>query len=262
MIHGDIIAEIDGVAFRGRFAGFAQPLEVRQPGQPPVSLRPWPYRAHMQALSESLFAGHGGLTLDGLYFASRVLGWSGIPDARLAALAPLALWWAAGGDHETGSDPCDLGVSRVTLRPWSEGDRLAALRAVRRMHTFDAPAYLDRMVRASVAAFTPATQLDTLDSHATARLLEAVVALNASDPAEDPLLGDGPDGAETARTILALCRALGWTPAQVLAAPAVEIDRLRRLLALAEPVPAPARSVRSRLADHPDAVIIRFEGAS
>ncbi|HJS84938.1 MAG TPA: hypothetical protein VJ779_05720 [Acetobacteraceae bacterium] len=257
----ETIAEIDGVVFRGRFAGFAQPLEVALPDGETVLLRPWPYHAHIAALSESLFAGEAGLMLDAPYFASRVLSWSGVPSARLAALAPLALWWAAGGEDEKGAEPGDLGSSCVTLRPWSERERLAALLAARQAGTFDAPAYLDRMVRASVAGFTPAARLEDIDSLATARLLDAVVALNAPDLAADPLLGGGAEAAEAARAILSLCRALGWTPAQILAAPAVEIDRMRHLLMLAEPARAPRQLSRPRLADRPDAVVIQFEDA-
>ncbi len=254
----ETIAEIDGVAFRGRFAGFAQPLEVVLPDGEPVSLRPWPYRAHMAALSESLFAGDAGLMLDTQYFASRVLAWSGVPPGHLTALAPLALWWAAGGKGEAAVDSCDLGTIQVALRPWSERERLAALLSARHGDTFDAPAYLDQMVRASVAGFTPAARLDDLDSHATMRLLDAVVALNAPDLAADPLL-DGVDTAEAASALIALCRALGWTPAQILAAPAVEIDRMRHLLTLAESGRAHPRVHRPRLAEYPDAVVIQFE---
>jgi len=230
----EAIAEIDGMVFHGRFAGFAQPLEVMLPDGDPVSLRPWPYRAHLAALSESLFAGEAGLVLDTQYFASRVLAWSDVPSAHLDTLAPLALWWAAGGDTVPPAEPGDLGATRATLRPWTERERLAALLAARHGDAFNAPVYLDSMVRASVIGFSPAARLDDLDSHATARLLDAVVALNAPDPATDPLLG-GVESAEAARAVLALCRAVGWTPAQVLATPAVEIDRLRHLLALAEP---------------------------
>lgn len=298
----EAIAEIDGMVFRGRFSGFDQPLEVMLPDGDPVLLRPWPYRAHLAALGESLFAGEAGLVLDTQYFASRVLAWSDVPPARLDTLAPLALWWAAGGDAAPTADPLDLGTTRATLRPWTERERLTALLAARQGDAFNAPVYLDSMVRASVAGFSPEALLDELDSQATARLLHAVVGLNAPDPADDPLLGGGTHAAEAARATLALCRALGWTPSQVLATSAVEIDRLRHLLALAEPdvISPRARAHRqgqghaeehqgetfrfwrsqdgrsqdwgngqlhgrythrhhSRLEDHPDATVIRFE---
>ena len=57
-------------------------------------------------------------------------------------------------------------------------------------------------------------------------------------------------------------RALGLTPSQVRALPAAEVDRVLDLLAqdaAANPVAAPRRSRRPRLADHPDAVVILAE---
>jgi hypothetical protein len=249
------IAEIDGVVFHGQFNGFAEPLKVQLPAGGTLALRPWRYADHIAALRQSLFGGESGLILDSQYFASRVLAASQIAQAHLPALAPIALWWAGGGEDKPPHEEHDLGSCCATLRPWTEAERLAALRAASHAGTFDPPLYLDRMVRASAVAFTPHTPLDRLDSLATARLLDAVVALNAPDPAGDPLLTAD---AEDARAMLALCRRLGWTPAQILAAPAAEVDRMRRLLALAEP--APQRVVRTgeRLADYADATVIQF----
>ena len=249
------IAEIDGVTFHGHFRGFAQPLEVMLPGGEQLFLRPWRYAMHIAALRESLFSGESGLTLDSQYFASRVLAASEVAQTHLPTLAPIALWWAAGGDGDPPPDTRDLGTCRVTLRPWTEAERLSALHAARHADTFDAPLYLDRMVRASAVAFAPHTRLEDLDSRATARLLHAVVALNLPDPADDPLMAGG---AEEARIILAMCRTLGWTPGQILATPAAEVDRMRRLLALAETAPARPARARGRLADYRDATVIQF----
>nr|WP_294518350.1 hypothetical protein [uncultured Rhodopila sp.] len=249
------IVEIEGVMFQGAFNGFAEPLTVVQPAGGTFALLPWRYADHMAALRQSLFLGDHGLLLDSQYFASRVLGASGIAEAHLPALAPIALWWAGGGEDAPPHEADDLGTCRATLRPWTEAERLAALRAASRAGSFDPPLYLDRMVRASALAFAPEMQLDRLDSLATARLLDAVARLNMPDPADDPLLSGG---AEEARAMLALCRALGWTPAEILAAPAAEIDRMRRLLALAEPAPQRAARPGGRLADFADATVIRF----
>jgi hypothetical protein len=249
------IAEIDGVVFRGQFNGFAKPLQVALPAGDMFALQPWRYADHMAALRESLFGGDSGLILDSQYFASRVLAASQIPEVHLPTLAPIALWWAAGGEDPPPHEQRDLGTCRVTLRQWTEGERLAALRAAHHAGTFDAPLYLDRMVRASAVAFAPDSQLEQLDSLATARLLDAVVTLNVPDWSADPVLTGGD---EEARALLELCRRLGWTPAQILAAPAPEVDRMRRLLELLDPAPQRIMRTGGRLADHPDATVIQF----
>jgi hypothetical protein len=65
------------------------------------------------------------------------------------------------------------------------------------------------------------------------------------------------------RITLRLCRALGWTPTQVWATPAVEVDRLLRLLdrTASQRIDARRRPVSRApsLADHPDATVIRIE---
>lgn len=253
------IVEIDGVVFRGQFNGFAKPLKIALPVGDIFVLQPWRYADHMAALRQSLFCGDSGLILDSQYFASRVLAASQIPEVHLPTLAPIALWWAAGGEDQPPHDEGDLGTCRVTLRQWTEGERLAALRAAHHAGTFDPPLYLDRMVGASAVAFAPESELDQLDSLATARLLAAVVTLNVPDAAADPLLTGGE---EEARAMLALCRRLGWTPAQILAAPAAEVDRMRRLLELVDPAPQRIMRTGGRLADHRDATVIQFGGSA
>src|SRR5271166_1341466 len=121
------IAEVDGVMFHGRFAGFDQPFDVIGLDAEPARLLPWSYHAHMDALRETLFAGDDGLALDVRFFAARVLARSGIGEERLDALAPIALWWAAGGAEGAsgaGTERVDLGSTQARLRPWSERERL------------------------------------------------------------------------------------------------------------------------------------------
>ena len=254
-----MIAEVDGIAFAGRFAGFHLPLEVARTDGSWVCLPPWPYRAHLAALRESVFPVPSGLMLDAEFFASRVLAHAEAPPTLLPELLPILLWWAAGGDEDgNDEDPLDLGTTRVTVRQWSEGERLAALLASVQpaggRRCFDMAGYLDSMVRACAVSFQPVARLEELDSRATARLLGAVI--DANQP------GALPDSPEFARMVLALCRRLGWTPAQVLAAPAAEIDRLRTLLALVTPEAPPAADRAGGLgglADRPGSVVIRFE---
>jgi hypothetical protein len=88
-------------------------------------------------------------------------------------------------------------------------------------------------------------------------LLHATVALNLAGDEEEALLDGGPAAREWAARTLRLCQALGWTPARVWATPAAEIDRLLRMLDLVQPA-APPRPP-PRLADHPDATVIRID---
>jgi hypothetical protein len=189
------------------------------------------------------------------------------------------LWWASGGDGLERRDVeggVELGGRRFRLRAWTQLERMRALSGSVETRTeggtsFDAAAYLGAMLRASVQAMEPeGPGLEDLDAATTAGLLDAVVALNVPD-AEEPggLPDEAPGAKEMAAVTLRLCRALGWTPSQVWATPAPEVDRLLRLLDLTEgsPVarsaPAPAaRTGGSRLADHPDAIVIHIEDDS
>jgi hypothetical protein len=281
------IATIDGVKYSGSFRSFDTPLEVRLPDAPVVYLMPWRYRAHMAALRDCLVVRDGGLALDIVLLCSRVLADSDVPRELHAALAPLALWWAAGGGAELPAVPedaewVDLGSTRARLRGWSERERVAALLAARIEATrtensdgapgFDIVGYLQAMVAGSVVGLASPEPVEMLDSRATACLLAAVVARNVPDLQAEPAL-QAPM-ADAARQTLRLCRALGWTPSQVWSAPAAEIERLLHLLALVEPeTPAPEtptgetptgarpaqwHSARRRIADHPDAVVLQF----
>src|ERR1700687_4625194 len=122
------IAAVDGTVFRGRFAGFDQPLDidVSTPSQPDavVRLLPWRYRDHMDAMRDCVFVTDSGIELDRTRFGMRVLRHAAVPAERCDELAPLALWWAAGGDAPanvpTPGATLDLGSWQVRLRPWTE----------------------------------------------------------------------------------------------------------------------------------------------
>ena len=255
------ILSVDGVAYNGRFGGFSCPLDVMAPDGLTLRLLPWTYAAHIATLRDCTSAAMGSLELDGVRYARRVLQNSGLDRASLAWLYPLALWWGAGGDAQDiafhGNGAVDIGGVQAWLRPWTEGERLTALGAafVRDDRTgdwLDAAGYLDAMVRRSLVALDPAGILDELDSQQSARLLNAVIALNLPDPAADPLLSGALPQAAVDAT-LGLCRNLGWTPAQVLATPAAEVQRLRALVQRVAPMPHPGG-----LAAEPGAVVFTF----
>ncbi len=248
------------------FQGFHCPLGVTAAGLD-FTLAPWTYRRHMDTLRASTRAAGADLRLDTRRLGAAVLAGLDLPDPVARALEPLALWWAAGGDDALPAPPLegewlDLGpAGRARLRPWSERQRFTALSAALSGEGddtwFDPVAYLDAMVRASLLVLDGPAQLDDVDARATAVLLHATVALNLAGDEEEALLEGGPAAREWAARTLRLCQALGWTPARVWATPAAEIDRLLRLLDMVRPAPRQART--PRLADHPDATVIRIE---
>jgi hypothetical protein len=264
--------EVDGHRFATGFRSFTQPLVIHLDDREDVCLLPWTYRENVKAMQECSQAQGGRLRLDVAQFARCVLAHSQIASDLHDHLAPLALWWAAGGEPTAaGSGLAETagwilcGARRARLRAWSEGERLRALSAaiVERPGQemwFDPFAYLDAMVQASVVELDPAGELGEFDAASAAALLNAVVAMNVSDTVPDADPGEGPAAREAAKGTLSLCRALGWTPSQVWAMPAPEVNRLLRLIALSEqPSAAPAARRGGRLADHPDAVVIAFE---
>lgn len=266
------LLEVDAVEYPVHFEGFHQPLHVWLRDGRHAALRPWTCGEHLAALGRHLKPGASGVTLDTAGFSDEVLAREGLRGPDAEELLPLALWWAAGGGvarARPGPEGWwELGPCRVLLRPWTAGERLKALaRCVRGQgegRAFDAGLYLEALLEASVKAVEP-VGMDprTLDAASTQALLEAVVALAV--PEEDEALLDSP---EAAATTLRLCRELGWTPAQVWATPAPEVDRLLRLLEAARGAtvacssPGPRTGPRprgSRIADHPDAIVIQLE---
>lgn len=268
-----------------------------------LTLQPWRYGQHIAALRQCVQNQGGQLQLDADAFADCVLAQSGIEPAKHPQLREQALWWAAGGDAslpdanslpgsapnsapncapgsvpgiaQDGSDqaarnaasPVPLGSCQARLQPWRERERMAALLAClgespEGEQRFDVASYLDSMTRASLQQLEPPIPLEQLDARATRLLLAAVVACNVAEPVLDP----SPASRISALRTLRICQALGWTPSQVWAAPAAEIDQLLTLLeqsqpsiqAAAIPAPAPARS-RPSMAERPDAIVIMID---
>lgn len=273
MTAGPMHIGIDGREFTLAFQGFDAPLRATAPGGRCVTLQPWRFGRHLAALDRCARATPTGLALDTAAFAREVLHDSAVPDAHADDFHGLALWWASGGQEPPATAAADgdvcCGAVRARLRPWSGGERLAAVAASREQDgeggsRFHLGRYLRAMLACSVQALEPpGTVLDELDAATGQSLLQAVLALNVADPAAiaaSPLYEP-----EAARQTLRLCRELGWTPSRVWATPAAELDRLDALLDRAAPeaapVPAPAPAMRRspRLADQPDAVVIRIE---
>ena len=255
---------VDGVDYAVDFQGFDVPLEVVAPTGVKARLLPWRYQAHIDALRDCVLSDKGGLRLDRETLAQRVLDHSRIPPALHAELTPLALWWAAGGG-EASAVTVDgkwytLGTVQVRLRPWSSGERFAALATNLQQNesgiVLDMAGYLDTMIKASVLAIDPPVALTELDAASTLALLDSVIALNVAPvgAVEQSIMASP----QAAQITLRLCRALGWTPSQVWATPASEVDRLLALLERVEGTSPPA-SKSQGLAAYPDAVVIRIE---
>ncbi len=268
---------------------FGQAWPVALPDGSLVSLQPWRYGQHIAALRQCVQADAGQIALDADAFADCVLADSKIDPALFPQLRRHALWWAAGGVEGAEGDGADyeaaddegragmdnagwqaLGGCRARLQPWRERERMAALLACLNApddasQRFDVAGYLDCMVRQSVLQLEPPLALETLDSRATRRLLAAVVACNVAEPVLDPQLATR----EAALRVLRICQGLGWTPSQVWAAPAAEIDRLLVLLDQVnqanpanpanQPGAKPAQAARPSMADRPDAIVIMID---
>ncbi|MFO1432389.1 MAG: hypothetical protein U1F76_19985 [Candidatus Competibacteraceae bacterium] len=255
---------VDGVGYAVDFQGFDVPLEIVAPSGFKARLLPWRYQAHIEALRACVLPDKGGLRLDRETLAQRVLDRSGIPPTLHTELVPLALWWAAGGG-ETAAVTVDeewytLGPVRVRLRPWSSGECFAALAANLQQNesgmVLDMAGYLDAMIKASVLAIDPPVALTELSAASTLALLDSVIALNVVPvgAVEQSVMASP----QAAQITLRLCRALGWTPSQVWATPASEVDRLLALLERVEGTPPPASKPQG-LAAYPDAVVIQIE---
>lgn len=271
---------IDGQRHALRLAGFDQPLQVGLPDGATVTLPPWRYRDHLTGLRTGLSSTGPALALDLQRYLAAMPAWADVPDDQQAALRPVALWWASGGDPAPvlpADDPgeIEIGSRRFRLSPWSDGLRQQALCTSLAddpdeggsAGRFDAVGYLDAMVCHTVQGGPADGGVAELPSHWALPLIDAVVQLNLVRPADEPLAATGPGAPAAAAQTLRLCQALGWTPSQVWRTPAAEVDRLLDLLdrvdAAAAPLPraaaAPAPRSRPRLADHPEAVLIRIE---
>jgi hypothetical protein len=266
--------QVDGRDFRIHLAGPDEPGEVEVSTGERIRLRRWGFDEHLRALDRHAWADGAGLQFDAGGFARDVLRDSGVPDALFDELAPVALWWATGGAAPRGARAeadgwVRAGQVRARLRPWTFSERSQALGVSMTSRAdgsreLSLECYLRAMLAASVVALEPpGVELAALDGASAALLLDAVASLNhAGERAEDLTVksADG-EARALAELTLRLCRALGWTPSQVWAAPAAEIDRLLALLQLTEPPPpAPAPAARPpRLSEYPDAVVIQVE---
>jgi len=244
--------EIDGRHFATRRLATPAGTELAAslPGLGAVRLRPWTLGDHLAALDRHAFNAGDGPRIDHEGLAAEVLARTSVAplDPQLAAeMAPLALWWALGGDEAPGPVPA--------VRPWTSLDRARAQDACTDPDTgaLRVGSYLRAMVRAVTA---PTLDPDTLHGATAAAFLDALVEANAPDTG----LSEGPGSNALARSTLRLCRALGWTPGQVWSLAAGELDRLLALLDRLEPPRlAPAAPRRGGLASYPDAVIIEVD---
>jgi hypothetical protein len=253
--------EIDGRTFVvRRFTGpigpaLAVELTSDSEGGGALHLRPWTLADHLSALDRHAFHDGHGPRIDPEGLAAEILARTSDPPLHpdtAAALAPLALWWATGGDEADAALP-------VPMMPWTSLARARALDACTDRDTgaLRVGSYLSAMLRAST---NDAIDPHTLSGAAAAATLDAVTRINATT--ND--LSEGPGSEALAHTTLRLCRALGWTPGQVWSAPASEVDRLLALLDRIDridappppPPPGPQSARRSGLAAFPDAVII------
>lgn len=283
----DTIIEVDGLPLAIHFEGYGRPLSARLPEGRSITLQPWSCREHLLALERNLRVAGGEIRLDEKGYALEVLTANGIRQELHQLAAPLALWWAAGGEgagaaceEETLAEGVDreagrpegagwltLGGSRFLLKPWTEGERMKAL--MERIDSspegelsIDIVGYLELMLDETVAAADPPERdYHDLDGSATRALISAVVELNVPRAGWAPELAErlGRAPVELAGNTLRICRLLGWTPSRVWETPAAEIGRLLDLLDIVEesgPAPTPPLT---GLTAHPDTVIIKVE---
>jgi len=252
--------------------------EVQTASGERIGLRPLGFAVYLELLEAHLRVVGKDLRFERDAFCAAVLSAVGVSPALHDELTPLALWWATGGHSRAVIADChgwlQLGTLRVQLRPWGLAERSAAQRASVVAHgdgksELQLGQYWRRMIAAAVVAVEPPDQdLMALGSVDGAKLLSAVTALCcAGQSAADSLLSV-PDAStkELARTTLRLCQALGWTPSQVWATPAAEVDRLLTLLDCVAGITGPKLvadlgTKKPRLSDYADAVTIRVEDA-
>jgi hypothetical protein len=277
---------IDSHCYQIQFRGFAQPLNAQLEGGDAITLKPWPLAHHLNTLDRCSVISPAGVALDSAALAAQVLCFSAVAPHLHAAFEPLALWWASAGaiaesptpsgsasGGEDDSAVIALGAGlHAHLRLWTGAERLAAVMACQpetAREASQAPGpgrlgtYLGAMLQGCVRLDDPeAGDLAELDAGATSRLLQAVVRLNvlAASPRAEAMC-DSPLAAEAT---LRFCRALGWTPSQVWRTPALELDRLARLLDQSagwrrQASPPHGRFDPRGLARHPDAVVIEVE---
>ncbi len=270
------VVHVDGVTYPVRFNGFDQPLQATTPSGRAVVLRPLTCREYLALLGQHVQPASEQVELDTTGYANEVLALLELPASVRTVCTPLALWWAAaGGETFITSHPdpegwLTLGPVRIRIRAWSAGEHWQALTQSLEMgpdgtQTFQVDSYLTAMLTTSIVETEPAAlDIWELDAKTAASLVEAVSALNVPD--QNLMASQLPPSSaqQMASNTLRLCRALGWTPSQVWATPASEVDALLALLDLTEspasapPSPPPSSTLQG-LAAHPEAVVIRIE---
>jgi len=223
-------------------------LSVALGGSRTLRLRPWTLAQHLAALDRHAFYDGERPRIDHEGLATEVIERTSVEpvDANLAGeLAPLALWWAFGGDHPPESTP--------PVRSWSCLDRARAIDECTDPNTgaLRLGSYLRAMVRASSDIDI---DTDEVSGATAASFLDALISAHTIVPES----AEGPGSAALAHATLQVCRALSWTPSQVWSLPAAELDRLLRLIERLETPrarPSPPAS-RTGLAAYPDSVIV------
>lgn len=261
---------IDGTEFSVGFEGFHAPMDVQVSYGQEVRFRPWTCRNHLLALKRRLSVTSSSVHIDEQGMAMDVMKEMGLKEQYTEELAPIALWWAAGGGeyaepHISPEGWLALDNRMVQLRAWTFEERQQALTGnlmteLDGRTRFNLAGYLVAMLNRSVISVDP-TDLDiwNLDSAATAILLDAAVSINVPGA----LLGHDSENSSTAVTMqsardtLEICRYLGWTPCQVSSMPAPEIDKILDLLHLAEADHPASQTKWDGLAANPDAIVIQ-----
>lgn len=278
----ECVVEIDCWKFRVHMHANPERPTLIFCGDEQIELQPWTLAHHLGALARGLRHEAEQLTLDRQAFAEEVLRRVSSPVKTSSdAYQSLALWWAAGAlttapqpqirpqnlEAVYGRGWLKFGDLEVRLGPWTWAERTLATNEFGASDRLDTVAYIEAMLRISTRACRRVTEggaVVTADTGAiwslagihVLELLDAVLACNGLSDASTWMDEDPTRAAET----LWICQTLGWTPGQVWAAPAHEIDRLLRLRAQTRQKPAPTAALPGDLASHPDAVVIHVEG--
>lgn len=236
-----------------------------------LHLRPWTLSDHLDALDAAASPSEGPIEFDVSHFSTALLRRAADLDTEESAgLEEVALWWALGGPQQAatirlGPDgKVGLAGGYARLRPWTWRERRLALAACvplrdGKLGALDAVGLLRRQVQASVIEVVidgEARPPATIAGPNLHTLLDAVLRINSGGVEVEVELVPPAIAAATLR----ICRGYGWTPTQVDAAPAAEIEAMLRLLDAATPAPAPGPALRSGLARFPDAVVIEIDG--
>lgn len=238
-----------------------------------LRLPPWSGADHFRALERHLVPGVAGLELDAEGYAAELLSRTDVPVEHWGELVSLALWWATRPelDGELLEDG-RLGLpggARAQLERCTWKQRLAAVRgSLQRSENalaVDPVAVVERLVDSVSARVEDASgrvvEPRMLEGAALARLVEHVVE-HSTRESPFPELEGLEEVPARAGELLAVCRALGRTPTEVLALPALEIDLVRALLRV-ESGEVEHRELRTSrphapLHDAIDAVVLEF----